>query len=306
LADPEIRPFRPEDAESAVVLFRLLVPQDIQTAAAIRHFVDSQPPRAQMRAWTADLDGEVVAWANARLQWALAVDDVAGGWVGVMPAHRGSGLGSKLYELAEDHARSLAARTLSSFVRKEDAEGRAFARRLGFREGSQDQCWELDVRKAVLQNTVSPPGVQLVPLREAIDREHELFELFDAAHSDMPGEHGYSLEFDEWLPEALGDPTLDLDLSAVALVDGRLASFAWIKSDRDGGVGANEMTGTHPDFRRRGLARLVKETTIRWAADAGIHTLLTSNDTTNADMLTLNEHLGYRPTHVILDLKKDL
>lgn len=259
-----------------------------------------------MRAWTAELDGEVVGWANARLRWSLAVEDVAGSWVGVLPEQRRRGLGSKLYELVEQHARSFAARKLSSFVLEEDADGRAFAQRRGFREGSQDQCWELEVRTAALQDRAAPPGVELVPLREGVHQERELFELFDAAHSDMPGEHGYSLEFDEWLPEALGDPALDLDLSALVLVDGRLASFAWIKSDREGGYGANEMTGTHPDFRRRGLARLAKETTIRWAEAAGIHTLFTSNDTTNADMLALNEHLGYRPTHVVLDLTKDL
>lgn len=41
-------------------------------------------------------------------------------------------------------------------------------------------------------------------------------------------------------------------------------------------------------------------------AEAGIRTLFTANDTTNADMLALNEHLGYRPTHVQLELTKDL
>jgi GNAT superfamily N-acetyltransferase len=303
---PRIRAFRPEDAESAVTLFRALIPQELQTAAAIRHFIDSQPPRANMRAWTAELDGAVVGWANALLRWSLAVDDVVGSWVGVLPDHRHRGLGSKLYELVEKHARSLTARTLSSFVLKEDAEGRAFAQRRGFREGAQDQCWELEVRRAALEPSVARPGVEVVSLRETVHRERDLFELFDAAHSDMPGEHGYALEFDEWLPEALGDPTLDLDLSAVVLLDGRLASFAWIKSDREGRCAANEMTGTHPDFRRRGLARLAKEATIRWAEAAGIRTLMTSNDTTNADMLALNEHLGYRPTHVVLDLSKDL
>lgn len=306
MPEPEIRPYRPEDAERAASLFRVLIPQEIQTPEAIQHFVDSQPPRAQMRVWTVELNGELVGWANARLRWALAVQDVAGGWVGVLPQDRRRGIGSRLYELIEQHSRSLGARELSSFVREDDTESRAFAKRRGLREGLRDQYWELEVRTAALQNPSVPPGVELVPLRNVVHRERELFAVFNAAHSDMPGEHPYSLEFDEWLPEALGDPSLDLDLSAVVLSEGQLASFAWINSDRKGGIGENEMTGTHPDFRRRGLARLAKEATIRWAGEAGIRTLVTSNETTNADMLRLNEHLGYRPTHVVLELTKGL
>lgn len=66
------------------------------------------------------------------------------------------------------------------------------------------------------------------------------------------------------------------------------------------------MTGTAPAFRRRGLARLAKEATIRWAAETGIQTILTSNDTTNADMLSLNEHLGYQPTVLHVGVANDV
>lgn len=306
MAEPEIRPFRPEDADASAPLFRSLIPAQIHTGPAIRHWVETQPPRAKMQAWMAIEGGEVVGWGNAHLRWAIQADDVAGGWVGVLPEHRNRGLGSKLYRLAEEHARSLGARRFTSFTSENREDGRAFARHRGFREGRRDQNWELEVVAAVLSGRPNPAGAELVRLREVVDRERDLFELFDSAHSDMPGDDPYTLEFDEWLREALGDPTLDHDVSAVVLVNGRPASFAWINSDREGGLGANEMTGTHPDFRRRGLARLAKEASIRWAAEAGLTTLVTSNETTNADMLTLNEHLGYRPKHVVLELTKDL
>jgi GNAT superfamily N-acetyltransferase len=302
----EIRPFAPEEAERAAPLFRALVPEQIQTGPAIRHWIESMPERARFHSWQAEVDGEIVGWCSARLRWDLDADDIAGGWVGVAATHRGTGLGSELARLAEDHARGLGARTLLSFVREDDGASRAFARRHGFREGRGDQSWALDVLRAALADPSVPQGVEVVRLGEVADRQRELFELFDAAHSDMPSDHTYTLRFEEWLPEALGDPALDFEVSAVVLVDGRPASFAWINSDRGSGFGANEMTGTHPAFRRRGLARLAKETSIRWAADAGLRTLLTSNDEANADMLALNEHLGYRPTHVTLELTKDL
>lgn len=304
MAEPEIRPYRPQDAEASVPLFRALVPGDVHTGPAIRHWIESMPARAGMEAWTAWSGGELVGWANARLRWAIQADDVAGGWVGVLPEYRRTGLGSRLYELAEEHARSLGARRFTSFAMESSDDGRAFARRRGFVEGRREQYWQLDVSKAALRNAPAPADAQVVRLREVVDRERELFELYDAAHSDMPGDEVHTLVFDEWLPEALGAPTLDLDISAVVLVDGRPAAFAWLNTDRPGGYGANEMTGTHPDFRRRGLARLAKEQTIRWAAEASVHTVVTSNDAMNADMLALNEHLGYRPTHIQIEVVK--
>jgi GNAT superfamily N-acetyltransferase len=306
LAEPEIRPYRPEDAELSVPLFRALAPGDVHTGPAIRHWIESMPARAGMRAWAASAGGQIVGWANARLRWSVQVDGVIGGWVGVLPEYRGAGLGSRLYELAEEHARSLGGRRFTSFTRSDSDEGRAFARRRGFVEGRREQYWELDVATAMLRRAPRPDGIEVVPLRDVVDRERELFELYDAAHGDIPGDEPLTLEFEEWLPEALGGPALDLDVSAVVLVDGRPAAFAWLNTDRQGGYGANDMTGTHPAFRRRGLARLAKEQTIGWAADAGIHTLVTSNDAMNADMLALNEHLGYRPTYVQIELLKTL
>jgi GNAT superfamily N-acetyltransferase len=254
LAEPEIRPYRPEDADLTGALFRELIPGQVYSARAVQHFVDGQPARARMRAWTAVSGGEVIGWANARLRWSIAADDVASGWVGVLPEYRRAGVGSDLYQLVDEHAQSLGARRFTSFVREASDDGRAFARRRGFVEGRREQYWELDLATG----------------------------------------------------ETLQSPLLDLDVSAVVLVDDRPAAFAWLNGDREGGYGENEMTGTHPDFRRRGLARLAKEQSIRWAAEAGLHTLYTSNETTNADMLRLNEHLGYRPTHVQIGLAKDL
>ena len=47
--------------------------------------------------------------------------------------------------------------------------------------------------------------------------------------------------------------------------------------------------------RRRGLARLAKLATIRWAEANGVEWRLTANAEANAGMRALNESLGYRP-----------
>jgi GNAT superfamily N-acetyltransferase len=69
---------------------------------------------------------------------------------------------------------------------------------------------------------------------------------------------------------------------------------------------AHEMTGTHPDYRGRGLARAAKEAAIRWAAEARLEYLVTSNDGTNSTMLGLNERLGYQRRPSVIEVAKPL
>jgi GNAT superfamily N-acetyltransferase len=306
LPDPEIRPFRGEDAEPLTPLFRELLPEELVTPVGLVHWLEGQPERAAMRAWVAEESGEVVAFANARLRWAIAEPGIGALWVGVLPAYRRRGVGASLYDLAEAHLRARDARRLESTIREGDDEARSFAERRGYGVTRREQYWSLDLPPSSTQPRTPPEGVTVVRLADVLDRERELFELYSSAERDMPDDHVHAMEFEDWRKETLGNPELDAQLSAVVLVDGAPASFAFLISDRGGLRAHNEMTGTHSDFRRRGLARLAKEATIAWAAEAGIRRISTSNDSTNADMLALNEHLGYKPTVQQVAVAKDL
>ena len=58
-------------------------------------------------------------------------------------------------------------------------------------------------------------------------------------------------------------------------------------------------------LRRRGLARLVKLASIRWAKEQGYARIITGNAESNRAMLGLNVSLGYEPvereTHYVRD-----
>ncbi len=301
----ELRPYRHDDVEALMPLFRELWSEEVITPPGLAYWLEEQPERAAMQAWVAEEDGELVAFANARFRWALAEPGIAGLWVGVLPEYRRRGLATSLYELAEGHLLNRAARQLGSTVREDEEEGRAFAKRRGYRETRREQYWALDVDQDA--EPPSPPdNVQVVRLAEVLDRERDLFELYEIAERDMPDDHVHTMEFEDWKRDTLENPELDAELSAVVLVGDRPASFAWLVSDRDGQRAMNEMTGTAPEFRRRGFARLAKQTTLRWAAEVGIQRILTSNDSTNADMLALNDHLGYRAAVVRIVVVKDL
>jgi GNAT superfamily N-acetyltransferase len=302
----EIRPFRPEDAEAAMALFRDILPEVVATPVGLVHWIANQPARAAVRVWTAFAGDELVGWGDGHLRWSIEANDVGEVWVAVRPDHRGRTLGGQLYALAENHVESAGAHRVETSVRDDDPASRQFAEKRGFVERRTERYWTLDLRNRAAGPPTARDEVRVVRLGELRDRERDLFELFDSAHRDMPSDHRHVLEFDEWRKEILLNPDLDLDLSSVVLAGERPVAFAWMSSDRGGRRAAHEMTGTHPEFRRRGLARLAKEAAIAWSAEAGIETLLTSNDSTNADMLALNDHLGYRPTHTRIGLSKTL
>jgi GNAT superfamily N-acetyltransferase len=301
----EIRPFQPSDAPAGAALLADTFPQPAAvSAAAVLHWATSSPERAQTRIWVAYEGDALVGWADAQLKWSIAEEDVAEVGPAVDREHRRRGLGRELYRLAESYALSLGARELRTFVREDESESLAFAERRGFRERRREHSWALDLRSATIPEQREQEGFRVVRLAELREREEDLFALYDAAHADMPGDHRYTLQFDEWRTETFENPELDFETSAVVLAGDRPVSFAWLTTDPETRRASHEMTGTHPGFRGRGLARAAKEATIRWAADAGLEYLITSNDGTNSPMLALNERLGYRRRQSIVELAK--
>jgi GNAT superfamily N-acetyltransferase len=156
----------------------------------------------------------------------------------------------------------------------------------------------LRLDKVEARPIVVPEGVRLIPLVELDERLHELYHLAMVAYGDLPdGGRDAEQSFEEWLRDDLGIPELDFHGSLVAEIDGRLAALSFMTTD---GLdrAENDFTGTHPDFRGRGLATLVKRATIEWARGRGIREIWTGNDGENAPMLAINRKLGYREEHV--------
>ena len=94
--------------------------------------------------------------------------------------------------------------------------------------------------------------------------------------------------------------------SSVLLDGERPVALTLLVVDPLGGIAATAFTGTARSHRGRGLARVVKLASIRWAARHGIERMLTGNDETNAPMLAVNRRLGYVPVSEHFSYAKDL
>ena len=307
---PVIRPFEPADADAAAELRRVLMPAYVETPAGLLHSLATEPPRTRRRNWVA-LDDGLVAWGTAGFEWAIEADDVAYVWVGVREDRRGQGLGTRLFELAEAHVRAEGARRLESWTIG-DGPGTAFLERRGYRPTRSNQMWSLDPRTVDLTGLPrleaerAREGLRLVTLRELRGRERDVHAAYAEVEADMPAdEPEMNFPFEEWRRHIYEHPDLSHDGTFLVLAGERPVSLAFIVVDQVGGRAAHDMTGTVREYRRRGLARLAKMAALRWCADSGVRTVFTSNDTTNADMLALNEHLGYRPLGRNTTYRKD-
>ena len=277
-----IRPLADADMPALTRLVRSLLPTMVVTPEGLDHV------RRWTDWWVAEEGGEIVGAALAG----------RGGraWVGVDAGARRSGIGGALLAQVEARLRRSGAATVEGW--SDDAAGAGFAAAAGYRRARDKPVSVLRLDDAELPPVEPPAGVRLHRLGELGSRLRELHALAVACYADEPGGAGAEGEmpFERWLEEDMGVPHISQEGSVVAEADGRLAAYAVLLTDGEG-HGENDFTGTHPDYRNRGLARLVKLASLHWAREHGLREIWTGNDGENAPMLAVNRRLGYRVQH---------
>ncbi len=276
------------------------------TPAGLRHWIESHPAEAAFRTFVAEAGGELAGFAFARINWTISPGDTAWVWAAVVPPARGRGIGSALADAATTHALSLDPAKLDTFAIA-DSPGERFARARGFRRTRTELLLALDLEGKEPPAAEPPPGFTLAPLGGVRDRLPELHRVYAAAAADIPADDPEdAVSFADFERHVLGDPELDAEASTVVLHEGRPVSLAFVAFAPEVGVGRNEMTGTLPEFRGRGLARAAKAASVRAAKERGVRALTTENDSTNAAMLRLNRSLGYEARHTQAYLVRDI
>jgi GNAT superfamily N-acetyltransferase len=232
-------------------------------------------------------------------------------WIGVPPDRRKRGIGAALYEVAEAHALAVGVQHLTVEV-DDDPAGRRFVESRGFERISAEVVSSLDPRLTdlgeldALQAATLAAGFELRTLRAMTERTADLAAFYDAAGAWLPGgDESNRITPDELWRFIFERPELSWDGSFVTVDDrARLVSLATLVVDHSAGRAENDWTATLPDLRGRGLARLAKLATIRWARNAGIRGIVTANDAGNVAMLALNERLGYRRLYEQVELAR--
>ncbi|GIJ32162.1 Predicted N-acetyltransferase YhbS [Micromonospora sediminimaris] len=282
-----IRPAHPDDAPAVVALRTLVFPFLIRGVASTRQLISTPPAEQHWGGFVAEVDGEVIGWVSAsrNTNTSAAVGEVS--LLHVHPDQRRRGIGGALLGRALEH---LAPLGLNRLRGRTLPEALPFARRHGFIPSRQEHFSALELH-ALPPLPPAPADVRLVPLAEVDPRRVHRVDVL--ASADEPGDvTSDAIGYATWCADTWDNVGLDREGSMGAEVDGELVAISLVK--RDGARMWSDYTGTVPDFRGRGLARLAKLAALHRAAARGVTVAYTGNDAANAAMLAVNDRLGYR------------
>jgi mycothiol synthase len=232
----------------------------------------------------AELDGET---AGAGL---AGKSDVQGrGFVAprVHPDARRRGVGTALLRPLAEHVSSLGFDKAGAHV--DDPGSRAFAERFGFVEIDR----EVEQVKALGHELVPSPlpvGIEVVTIAERPELLRQAYPLAaEEGYADLAIEGNVVIKLDDWLAD---EATLPAG-SFVALCDGEIVGYSGLMRHDNPGVAEDGLTVVARSWRRRGLARALKERELAWAEANGFHQVVTWTQRGNESMRAVNECLGY-------------
>jgi mycothiol synthase len=282
------------DLPAAVELLAKVSPDDLFSVAGMRHRAAVRPEWARPLRLKWEEGGRLVAWATCGLDHESGDRGLGVASLCVDPGHRRRGIGTALLDRATSHLREIGAQRLSVFG-QDEAAARAFAAQHGLEVKAQLRISALDPR-TLPPAPEPPPGVELRPFASFAD-PGPLHRIDQAVSRDIPNEESIDgLDLDAWRRQFWDDPEVDRELSLAAVVGGEPVALTMVRSEPGGTRGENDITGTLPEHRGKGLATLLKHHSLQRAAARGIHIVSTGNDEDNAAMLAVNTKLGYRPS----------
>jgi GNAT superfamily N-acetyltransferase len=227
----------------------------------------------------------------------------------VLPEVRRVGIGSALLAAVSDRARELGKPELFASTSEAQPDAIEFLIHRGFREYERQKAVELPLAALAPPEPTPPPGIKLTSLAERPDLIEGVHAVALETFADIPGgdEPVAVGDLDEFTARDVDRPTIPHDAFVVAVeaATGRVVGYASLilAPGSHPRWAWHDMTAVVRDRRGRGLARALKQATIRWAIANGLDALRTGNDVENAPMRAVNSRLGYRPLPDLLTMR---
>jgi len=266
--------------------------------------------------FAAEADGSQVGWAEvAHEPWRYDPDRYAVR-IEVDPAMRRRGIGSQLLGELIAHVAARGGRVLRAVAAEDDRAALGFLDARDFREvwrnlPSRLVLDEVDAgRVGDAERRLAVLGLRVTTLAERADDLRLLRELYDlellAGRDQRHVDPVTPPPFERWVPSVVDAPEAMLDAWFLAFDVDRLVGVTTLEATRQPAVVEVGYTAVHPDYRRRGIARLLKLRTIEYARERGFRAIETDSDWTNDSMLALNASIGFVRLPAVITFERRL
>jgi mycothiol synthase len=216
----------------------------------------------------------------------------------VPPEERRRGIGSAFYRELSRWAREQGDDVLEVWIDDSQSDGLDFAAKRGFTEIGRELRVSLDLPEIEAPVVEPPEGITIITWAERPELARALYDVALEASPDIPGDEDEEMEpYEDWLAHEMGGEGDLPEATFVALAGDEAvgySKFSFTKAQPK--VAHHDMTGVKRAWRRRGIARALKQAQIAWAKEAGLERLETRNEERNEPIRRLNKEFGYRPS----------
>lgn len=280
-----------KDIEAVVAISREGYPESPENP---KHW---QEPDAR-RYFVAEEDGEVVGYGCLKPDLGRQPDVPQYRLhLGVRPDRRGRTIGGRLYEHLYEALVSLRATNVWARVRQTETDALAFLERRGFVDRQRSVRLALDVPASVPEVS-PPPGIHITTLKDELDRNPAcwpaIHELLNLCSADIPTANPTPPVTFEEFERDMRDPALLFDGFFLAKAEERYVGLSFLATAGSPATLGQRLTGTHPEFRRRGIAMALKVCTMRYAREHGYQRIITATNALNTGMLAVNQAVGFK------------
>jgi GNAT superfamily N-acetyltransferase len=313
-----IRPVEPADLASWLRLVNQVRywQDDVEALQFDETLRPPDEPILRLGAWTTD--DELAGVAEAALsEDGSRYQDRAAGLVGVASSYRRHGLGARLADEVEAFAVANHVRWVEAEVRETNLPAalpfvgaRGYVELERYRTSVQTPSAVSLGGLTELRTRLQGEAIEIAafPTIDSPRARDELYRLTVQIWRDMP--HEPHVGWEDPSPETFGRsiferPGVLLDGFYVARDGERLVGLSYLARRPDGDAEVGD-TGVLREYRRRGIARVLKVMVTRYATEHGIKRVHTDNRADNAGMLAINRELGFVPGEQIVIFEKTL
>jgi GNAT superfamily N-acetyltransferase len=276
----------------------------------------AEEPLLRIGAWAPD--GTLAGIGEAVLsEDGSRFEDRAQGLVGVAAPYRRQGLGRRLAEEVERFAAANRVKWVEAEVKEGNLpDALPFLEQRGYAELERYRTSVQTPSKVDLsglnewRGRLEQKGIETVafPAIDSPTAREELYRSTLPIWRDMPHEPHVDWQdpsLETFIRSIFERPSVLLDGFFVARVGERIVGQSYLTRRPDGDAEVGD-TGVLRDYRRRGIARVLKMLVTRYATSKGITRVHTDNRADNAGMLTINRELGFVPGEQIVIVEKTL